>query len=303
VARVAGRHVGHAGSGAPARASAEMGALPPVHLRRLDARLPMLDWGHRYPGASLPTAPCPPPPPVDAAPAHPALADGRTLRLDSALQLLRQAGQAGTVGRARAARLAAGADRPLVDLSSRDALTGLANRRSFELALAREVDRVARSRRTGAAADAGHRPLQARQRHPRPCVPATWCSGRGQALTTACGRWTWWRASAARSSRSSCPTARPFGATVAERVRRRVERTPVAGRAQQIDVTSASAAPLRRSGCAPPRRCGSSAPTSSSTAPRRRAATGAAWSPVPCRWSATRNGMLLFDTFQFEDHE
>lgn len=33
----------------------------------------------------------------------------------------------------------------LVDLSSRDALTGLANRRSFELALAREVDRVARS--------------------------------------------------------------------------------------------------------------------------------------------------------------
>jgi len=33
----------------------------------------------------------------------------------------------------------------LVDLSSRDALTGLANRRAFELALAREVDRVARS--------------------------------------------------------------------------------------------------------------------------------------------------------------
>jgi diguanylate cyclase len=33
----------------------------------------------------------------------------------------------------------------LVELSSRDALTGLANRRAFELALAREVDRVARS--------------------------------------------------------------------------------------------------------------------------------------------------------------
>lgn len=33
----------------------------------------------------------------------------------------------------------------LVDLSSRDALTGLANRRAFELAVAREVDRVARS--------------------------------------------------------------------------------------------------------------------------------------------------------------
>ncbi|OYT90042.1 MAG: GGDEF domain-containing protein [Burkholderiales bacterium PBB6] len=33
----------------------------------------------------------------------------------------------------------------LCDLSSRDALTGLANRRSFEAALAREIDRVARS--------------------------------------------------------------------------------------------------------------------------------------------------------------
>ncbi|MFZ5549728.1 MAG: GGDEF domain-containing protein [Pseudomonadota bacterium] len=33
----------------------------------------------------------------------------------------------------------------LCDLSSRDALTGLANRRSFEAALGREIDRVARS--------------------------------------------------------------------------------------------------------------------------------------------------------------
>lgn len=33
----------------------------------------------------------------------------------------------------------------LVDLSSRDALTGLTNRRGFELALSREIDRVARS--------------------------------------------------------------------------------------------------------------------------------------------------------------
>ena len=33
----------------------------------------------------------------------------------------------------------------LCDLSSRDPLTGLANRRQFELALAREIDRVARS--------------------------------------------------------------------------------------------------------------------------------------------------------------
>ena len=33
----------------------------------------------------------------------------------------------------------------LCDLSSRDALTGLPNRRSFEAALGREIDRVARS--------------------------------------------------------------------------------------------------------------------------------------------------------------
>ncbi|MFU0751046.1 GGDEF domain-containing protein, partial [Klebsiella pneumoniae] len=33
----------------------------------------------------------------------------------------------------------------LCDLSSKDALTGLVNRRSFEMALSREADRVARS--------------------------------------------------------------------------------------------------------------------------------------------------------------
>ncbi len=67
------------------------------------------------------------------------------LRLDQALALLRQAAQdepAGPVG--SMAYLQALIDQ-LVDLSSRDALTGLANRRTFELALSREVDRVARS--------------------------------------------------------------------------------------------------------------------------------------------------------------
>ncbi|OYU78223.1 MAG: GGDEF domain-containing protein [Burkholderiales bacterium PBB5] len=67
------------------------------------------------------------------------------LRLETALALLRQAGQAGpshpphTVDELQA--LIDG----LVELSSRDALTGLSNRRNFEIALAREVDRVARS--------------------------------------------------------------------------------------------------------------------------------------------------------------
>ncbi|NDG39040.1 MAG: GGDEF domain-containing protein, partial [Betaproteobacteria bacterium] len=59
--------------------------------------------------------------------------------------MLRQSGQAEpSAARGSVAYLQALIDQ-LVDLSSRDVLTGLANRRSFELALAREVDRVARS--------------------------------------------------------------------------------------------------------------------------------------------------------------
>ena len=67
------------------------------------------------------------------------------LQLGRALALLAQAAQpepTGTPG--SPAYLQALIDQ-LVELSSRDALTGLANRRTFELALAREVDRVARS--------------------------------------------------------------------------------------------------------------------------------------------------------------
>ncbi len=67
------------------------------------------------------------------------------LRLESALALLRQSGQGEpSADPSSPAWLQAVVD-GLVDLSSRDPLTGLANRRTFELALAREVDRVARS--------------------------------------------------------------------------------------------------------------------------------------------------------------
>ena len=69
-----------------------------------------------------------------------------TLRLDTALQLLEQSGHElpdrGSVG--KQVWLQAVVD-GLCELSSRDALTGLANRRQFELALAREIDRVARA--------------------------------------------------------------------------------------------------------------------------------------------------------------
>ena len=88
----------------------------------------------------MPAEPAEPAETADTADRHDTL-----LRLESARALLRQAGQAEpTAPVGSPAYLQALIDQ-LVDLSSRDALTGLANRRSFELALAREVDRVARS--------------------------------------------------------------------------------------------------------------------------------------------------------------
>jgi diguanylate cyclase len=67
------------------------------------------------------------------------------LQLDTALQLLRQAGHELPAGEPGSEPWLQALVDALVDLSSRDALTGLANRRSFELALAREIDRVARA--------------------------------------------------------------------------------------------------------------------------------------------------------------
>lgn len=68
------------------------------------------------------------------------------LRLDTALQLLERCGHEWPAGAAAGspAWLQALVD-GLCRLSSRDPLTGLANRRQFEAALDREVDRVARS--------------------------------------------------------------------------------------------------------------------------------------------------------------
>jgi diguanylate cyclase (GGDEF)-like protein len=68
------------------------------------------------------------------------------LQLHSALQLLQQSGHAlpQRQGTADAVWLQAVID-GLCEISSRDPLTGLANRRQFELALASEIDRVARA--------------------------------------------------------------------------------------------------------------------------------------------------------------
>lgn len=67
------------------------------------------------------------------------------LVLDQALQLLQQAGALLPDEAPYSARWLQAVIDALCDLSSKDALTGLVNRRSFEMALAREVDRVARS--------------------------------------------------------------------------------------------------------------------------------------------------------------
>ena len=67
------------------------------------------------------------------------------LRLDQALQLLALSGLDEPPGERGSAAWMQQLIDSLVELSSRDALTGLANRRAFQLALERELDRVARS--------------------------------------------------------------------------------------------------------------------------------------------------------------
>ena len=71
--------------------------------------------------------------------------DARQLQLELALQLLQQAGALLPESEPYSAAWLQGVIDALCDLSSKDALTGLVNRRSFEMSLSREVDRVARS--------------------------------------------------------------------------------------------------------------------------------------------------------------
>lgn len=67
------------------------------------------------------------------------------LQLDRALQLIRQSDLPLPSREGNAARWLQAVVDHLVDLSSHDAMTGLANRRSLEMALSREIDRVART--------------------------------------------------------------------------------------------------------------------------------------------------------------
>lgn len=74
-----------------------------------------------------------------------ALAALRQLQLDDALTLLEQAGALLPDAEPYSICWLQGVIDALADLSNRDPLTGLVNRRSFEMTLEREIDRVARA--------------------------------------------------------------------------------------------------------------------------------------------------------------
>ena len=160
-------------------------------------------------------APAPPPPP--------------DLKFETALQLLAQSGRPAPAGEPGSVVWTQGLIDALVELSSRDALTGLANRRAFDLALAREVDRVARSGEPALllVADIDHFKR----------VNDTWGHNAGDEVIKAvaaslvdCVRPMDLVARSGGEEFSiilpNCGAA--FGQTVAERIRRRIEKLPIA---------------------------------------------------------------------------
>lgn len=175
------------------------------------------------------------------------------LKLEDALALLRHAGAPQPAGEPGSTAHLQELIDALVDLSSRDALTGLANRRSLELALAGELDRVARSGESALllAVDIDHF-KRVNDEHGHVC---------GDAVLREVG------AALAKSVRPmdlpariggeefaillpNCPVA--FGAQVAERVRRKVAGTSTMtadGRHVEVTVSvgGAFAAPWVRS--------------------------------------------------------
>jgi diguanylate cyclase len=173
---------------------------------------------------------------ADPAPAAPALAG---LNVEQALQLLELSGVAAPAGMPGSPAWIQGLLDALVELTSRDAMTGLANRRAFDLAIAREVDRVARSGEPALllALDIDHFKR----------VNDTWGHAAGdqaiKAVATALTDSVRPMDLVARIGGEefaiilpNCATA--FGLTVAERIRRRVENTPVAlPSGQQIPLT------------------------------------------------------------------
>lgn len=161
------------------------------------------------------------------------------LRLDSALSLLGQAGLSLDADLSGDVQWLQSIIDGLCELSSRDALTGLANRRQFELMLARELDRVARGSEPALVlmVDIDH----------FKSVNDTYGHGAGDIVLAKVARTLLECVrpmdTVARFGGEefavilpSCPPA--FGSTVAERLRRRVENTPVkVSMHEQLNVT------------------------------------------------------------------
>jgi diguanylate cyclase len=173
-----------------------------------------------------------------AEPARVAPASGG-LNVEQALQLLELSGLPAPAGEPGSTVWVQAVLDALVELTSRDAMTGLANRRAFDLAIAREVDRVARSGEPALllALDIDHFKR----------VNDTWGHAAGdqviKAVATALTDSVRPMDLVARIGGEefaiilpNCATG--FGLAVAERIRRRVENMPVAlPTGQQIALT------------------------------------------------------------------
>jgi len=237
--------------------------------------------------------PQPPSPPTDA------------LELGQALQLLAQAGRQPPPGEPGSTAWLQDLIDALVDLSSRDALTGLANRRAFEVALEREVDRVARSGEPALllTADIDHfKTVNDQWGHAagdqvlKAVATALLDSVRPMDLVARVGGEEF------AIILPNCPTA--FGEAVAERVRRRVEHMPVAiGPSQQIAVS------VSIGGAFAPQWVRSSPALWLERADQqlyRAKAQGrnlVRLEPTAVSVVSNEEKRLLFETFQFQDHE
>jgi diguanylate cyclase (GGDEF)-like protein len=254
------------------------------------------------PEPSLSRTPAPPKP---RPPHEQVVAAAPALHLERALQLLGHSGQALPDAPQGSEAWLQGLVDALVELSSRDALTGLANRRAFDLALAREIDRVARSGEPALllALDIDHFKR----------VNDTWGHAAGDLVLRAV-------ASALIDSvrpmdlvariggeefaiiLPNCAAA--FGETVAERVRRRVERMPVAvAPGQQISCT------VSIGGAFAPQWVRSTAALWTERADQqlyRAKAQGrnlVRLEPTAVSVVSSEERRLLFETFQIQDHE
>jgi diguanylate cyclase (GGDEF)-like protein len=228
------------------------------------------------------------------------------LQFERALHLLAQSGHTAPGGEPGSPQWVQGLLDALVELSSRDPLTGLANRRAFELALAREVDRVARSGEPALllALDIDHFKR----------VNDTWGHAAGDQVLKCVAL------ALLDSVRPMDLVARvggeefaiilpncgnAFGETVAERVRRRIERTPVAINPGGLQVTVT----ISVGGAFAPQWVRSTPALWQERADQQLYLSKAQGRNLvrlePSAVSVVSNEekRLLFETFQFQDHE